>query len=298
MERRGEGELFARRRGSGGTGVTMKPGRGLAVSAAKSLSPGSSSVARTAARPSAIRRKPVALGRSSRSPSVPSALDTVIAVPVRNEAERIVACLRAIDAQTGLAPGRLGLVLFPQQLQRRHAGHRRRPSASPHAPGAGDRADLCGRPCRLGPPGRDGRRRRLARRGGSVGHAPDHRRRQPRAAGLGRRQSRRPGCGRRCGRRPGRADPGRGGAAAALAARPRRLEDAYDALITEMEARIDPDPSDPWPCHRTTIGAPPSPSAARPMGRSAACRRFPWARTAPSSPRSWSRAFASATTGP
>ena len=33
------------------------------------------------------------------------------------------------------------------------------------------------------------------------------------------------------------------------------LEDAYDALITEAEARIDPDPSDPWPCHRTTIGA-------------------------------------------
>ncbi len=34
-----------------------------------------------------------------------------------------------------------------------------------------------------------------------------------------------------------------------------RLEDTYDALITEMEARIDPDPHDPWPCHRTTIGA-------------------------------------------
>src|SRR5207237_5992665 len=34
-----------------------------------------------------------------------------------------------------------------------------------------------------------------------------------------------------------------------------RLEDAYSALLTEAEARIDPDPNDPWPCHRTTIGA-------------------------------------------
>ena len=38
--------------------------------------------------------------------------DAVVAVPVRNEEERIAACLRAIDAQTGLAPGSLGVVLF------------------------------------------------------------------------------------------------------------------------------------------------------------------------------------------
>ncbi|MFD0936010.1 glycosyltransferase, partial [Methylobacterium trifolii] len=38
--------------------------------------------------------------------------DTVIAIPVRNEAERITACLRAVDAQAGLRPGSLGLVLF------------------------------------------------------------------------------------------------------------------------------------------------------------------------------------------
>lgn len=38
--------------------------------------------------------------------------DAIVAVPVRNEEERIAACLKAIDAQEGLEPGRLGLVLF------------------------------------------------------------------------------------------------------------------------------------------------------------------------------------------
>ena len=37
--------------------------------------------------------------------------DAIVAVPVRNEEERIAACLKAIDAQEGLEPGRLGLVL-------------------------------------------------------------------------------------------------------------------------------------------------------------------------------------------
>ncbi|RZK75701.1 MAG: glycosyltransferase family 2 protein, partial [Methylobacterium sp.] len=36
----------------------------------------------------------------------------VVAIPVRNEAERIAACLGALDAQTGLPPGSLGVVLF------------------------------------------------------------------------------------------------------------------------------------------------------------------------------------------
>ncbi|MBY0251788.1 MAG: glycosyltransferase, partial [Methylobacterium organophilum] len=38
--------------------------------------------------------------------------DAIVAVPVRNEEERIAACLRAIDAQAGAEPGRVGLVLF------------------------------------------------------------------------------------------------------------------------------------------------------------------------------------------
>ena len=38
--------------------------------------------------------------------------DAIVAVPVRNEEERIAACLRAIDAQEGAGSGRVGLVLF------------------------------------------------------------------------------------------------------------------------------------------------------------------------------------------
>ena len=34
-----------------------------------------------------------------------------------------------------------------------------------------------------------------------------------------------------------------------------RLEGAYEALLTEIGARLDPEPWNPWPCHWTTSGA-------------------------------------------
>lgn len=34
-----------------------------------------------------------------------------------------------------------------------------------------------------------------------------------------------------------------------------RLEAEYESLLTEIDARLDPDPADPWPCHRTRSGA-------------------------------------------
>ena len=181
--------------------------------------------------------------------------DVVIAVPVRNEGERIAACIKAIDAQTGLAPGRLGLVLFlnnctddtaaivealrpglsiPLRVLHvvhagAHAGWARRSAMDEAAawieagPGTGTllTTDADSRV----PP--DWVARNLAALdagadavAGRVELAPEEAALLPPSL------------------------PARG-----------RLEDAYDALITEVETILDPDPHDPWPCHRTTIGA-------------------------------------------
>ena len=182
-------------------------------------------------------------------------LDTVVAVPVRNEAERIAACLRALDAQEGLAPGRLGLVLFlnnctddtaaivagllpglsiPVRVIERtyagaHAGWARR-AAMDAAAAWLDEAGAAGT---------------LLTTDADSRVPPDWV-----AANLAALEAGADAVAGRVELIPEEAAllppslPARG-----------RLEDAYDALITEMEARIDPDPSDPWPCHRTTIGA-------------------------------------------
>ncbi|WP_238181796.1 glycosyltransferase [Methylobacterium trifolii] len=182
--------------------------------------------------------------------------DTVIAIPVRNEAERITACLRAVDAQAGLRPGSLGLVLFlnnctdgtvalVEDLAPRmsipvrfahvtfagaHAGWARRAAmdaaadwldAGGHAMGTilSTDADT------LVPP--DWVARNLAAMEAGADAVAGRVELNPAEAALLPPSL-----------------PARG-----------RLEDAYSALLTEAEARIDPDPHDPWPCHRTTIGA-------------------------------------------
>ncbi|GJE75664.1 glycosyltransferase [Methylorubrum suomiense] len=186
---------------------------------------------------------------------MPSVLDTVIAVPVRNEAERIVACLRAIDAQTGLAPGRLGLVLFLNNcsdgtpdivadlLPRLTLPVRviERTYAGAHA-GWARRAAMDAAAAWLDEVGASGT---LLTTDADSRVPPDWV-----AANLAALDAGADAVAGRVELIPEEAAllppslPARG-----------RLEDAYDALITEMEARIDPDPSDPWPCHRTTIGA-------------------------------------------
>ena len=184
-----------------------------------------------------------------------SLLDTVIAVPVRNEAERIAACLRAIDAQEGLAPGRLGLVLFLN-------------NCTDGTPGiVADLLPSLSIPVRVIEKTHAGAHAGWARRAAmdagaawldAVGSAgtlltTDADSRVPPdwvAANLAALDGGADAVAGRVELIPEEAAllppslPARG-----------RLEDAYDALITEMEARIDPDPSDPWPCHRTTIGA-------------------------------------------
>lgn len=190
------------------------------------------------------------------SPTQP-VLDTVIAIPVRNEAERIARCLKAIDGQAGLPQGRLGLVLFlnnctdgterivadlvPQMsvpvrvIERVHAGA--------HA-GWARRAAMDAAVAWLEEEGTAEAATLLTTDADSI-VPPDWVAANLAALGAGADAV------------AGRVELIPEEAALLPPSLPARgrLEDAYDALITELEARIDPDPHDPWPCHRTTIGA-------------------------------------------
>ncbi|CAM2744092.1 MULTISPECIES: glycosyltransferase [Methylobacterium] len=184
--------------------------------------------------------------------STPSA---IIAIPVRNEVERIEACLRAIDAQVGLAPGSLGLVLFlnnctdgtdalvdrlvptlsisvrvaNEDFSGAHAGWARRKAMDLAAAWLGDAGNtgmILSTDADSRVPSNWVARNRAAIEAGADAVA-------------------------------GRVELDAAEAALLPPSLPARgrLEDIYDALITEAEARIDPDPNDPWPCHRTAIGA-------------------------------------------
>jgi glycosyltransferase involved in cell wall biosynthesis len=178
-----------------------------------------------------------------------------VAVPVRNEEERIAACLRAIDAQTGLAPGGLGLVLFLNNCTDRteaivadlvptlsipvrvlvetfsgaHAGWARRRAMDAAAAWLGESGNagiILSTDADSRVPANWVARNVAAIRAGADAVA-------------------------------GRVELDPAEAALLPPSLPARgkLEDRYDALITEAEARLDPDPHDPWPCHRTAIGA-------------------------------------------
>ncbi|MGC5779288.1 glycosyltransferase [Methylobacterium sp. NFXW15] len=177
----------------------------------------------------------------------------VVAVPVRNEAERITACLRALDAQEGLSPGSLGVVLFlnnctdgtesivadlvptlsvpvkvlNENYSGAHAGWARRKAMDAAAAWLGEAggAILSTDADSRVPPNW------VARTQAAIAAGAD--------AVAGRVEL----------------DVEEGKLLPDMLHARGRLEDIYDALITEAEARIDPDPHDPWPCHRTTIGA-------------------------------------------
>lgn len=190
---------------------------------------------------------------TSLSGPLPSPIpDSVVAVPVRNEAERIAACLRAIDGQAGLAPGSLGVVLFlnnctdateaivaglvptmtvpvrvlVENFSGAHAGWARRRAMDAAAAWLGEAGVILSTDADSRVPPDWVERNRAAMAFGADAVA-------------------------------GRVELDEAEAALLPPSLPARgrLEDAYDALITEAEARIDPDPHDPWPCHRTTIGA-------------------------------------------
>ncbi len=189
------------------------------------------------------------------NPPEAETVEAVIAIPVRNEAERIAACLRAIDAQTGLRPGSLGLVLFLNNCTDGTVEivEAMRPKMSV--------------PVRVTVVEFEGANAGWARRAAMEEAAEWLEAERTTGTILSTdADSRVPpdwvarnlavlaaGADAVAGRVALDADeaallPG------SLRARG-RLEDAYDDILTEVEARIDPDPQDPWPCHRTTIGA-------------------------------------------
>ncbi|MGU3537940.1 glycosyltransferase [Methylobacterium sp. A54F] len=184
------------------------------------------------------------------------ALRAVVAIPVCNEEERIAACLTAIDAQDGLAPGDLGILLFLNnctdgtaeavEALRPHlrcellvrlqdhaeatAGWARREAMEAaaawlDAAGATEAAILTtDADSRVPADWVSANLAALAAGADAVA---------------------------------GQIALDSGEAARlpdALHARG-RLEGTYEALLTELEALIDPLPHDPWPRHRTTSGA-------------------------------------------
>jgi glycosyltransferase involved in cell wall biosynthesis len=189
------------------------------------------------------------------NPPAAGAVEAVIAIPVRNEAERIAACLGAIDAQAGLRPGSLGLVLFLNNctdgtveiveamrtgmslpvrvfvvaFEGANAGWARRAAMDAAAEwleaGQGTGTILSTDADSRVPPDWVARNLAVLEAGADA------------VAGRVTLDA------EEAAQLPG-----------SLLARG-RLEDAYDDILTEVEARIDPDPHDPWPCHRTTIGA-------------------------------------------
>ena len=188
-------------------------------------------------------------------PNRPDAVETVIAIPVRNEAERVAACLAAIDAQTGLRPGSLGIVLFLNNCSDGTAGIVEAQRARMSVPVRVIEVEFAG--------ANAGWARRAAmdaaaewlEAAGSAGTilSTDADTRVPPNWIERNLAAMAAGADAVAGRVV--LDPDEAALLPPSLPARGRLEEAYDALLTEAEARIDPDPNDPWPCHRTTIGA-------------------------------------------
>jgi glycosyltransferase involved in cell wall biosynthesis len=209
------------------------------------------------------RAVPMALSSSPPGPGHSAPLHAVIAIPARNEAERLPDCLRALAAQRGVGGAPLDLAGVAVLVLVNNSGDGTAAAARALAPALPYR--LVVEEVAL-PPG-------LAHAGGARRMAMDRG-----AALLGRDP--RPGAILLSTDADGRAMPGwlaanlvafAAGADAvagaiepdpeeaaslppALRAREAR-ETRYAALLDEMAALVDPDPNDPWPRHAAHSGA-------------------------------------------
>lgn len=190
-------------------------------------------------------------GQDIRSP-VP--LHTVIAIPVRDEAERIGACLDALRSQRGFGAGQIGILLFlnncmdgtdrmvanrgdpwpirviDRTFPAANAGWARREAMEAAAAWLDEVGAAAGVILTTDADSRvpdDWVANNLAAIAAGVDAVAGRVTLDPEEAAL---------------------------LPAALHARG-RLEGEYEALITELSARLDPVEHDPWPCHRTASGA-------------------------------------------
>lgn len=184
------------------------------------------------------------------------ALRAVVAVPVRNEAERIGACLRALEGQTKVDPGGFGVLLFLNNCTDGTAREIEAVRASTTFPLRVAIRDFAG--------AHAGWARRMAMdlaaewlERANAGHGAilttDADSRVPAdwiARNLAALDD---GADAVAGRTA--LDPAEAARLpAALHARG-RVEARYEALLLELAARLAPDPHDPWPNHWTASGA-------------------------------------------
>lgn len=195
-------------------------------------------------------------GQRSRPSAVEARPSAVVAIPVRNEEDRIGACLMALSEQTGIAAAGLGVVLLLNNC------------TDGTARVAASLAERLGLPLRLIERDHEGANAGWARREAMEEAA---RWLEPGGANAGvilttDADSRVPAdwVARNLAGIAAGADAVAGRIAldeedaarlpAGLRARG-RLEGTYEALLVEIEALLDPLLHDPWPRHRTTSGA-------------------------------------------
>ena len=179
----------------------------------------------------------------------------IVAIPIRNERDRIVACLSSLAAQIGLEPGSFGIVLFANNCTDDTCDLVR---AFPSMPW----------PLRLiettDPAASAGWARRIAMEAAAGwldegGHAD--------GVLLTTDADSRVGLDW-VARNLARLAEGADAVAGRISLEPHeaallptrlhargRLEAEYEAILTEIGARLDPDPGNPWPCHWSKSGA-------------------------------------------
>ena len=179
----------------------------------------------------------------------------VVAIPVRNERDRIVSCLSALVAQEGLPPGSFGIVLFANNCTDDTCDLVRAFAPMPWPLRLIERTD---------PAASAGWARRIAMDAAAEWLAEDGQ-----AGGIllttdadSRVSS--DWVARNLACIAGGADAVAGRIslepheAALLPSRLHargRLEAEYEAILTEIGARLDPEPGNPWPCHWSKSGA-------------------------------------------